>query len=186
MSVTAEIRAWRARRADRPLPVVDVAHGPAVPGVVLRLAALVPPALLVVAAVTRVPSGVTGLVGTIGGVLLLWLLARPGRGPALAVLCLTAAVLLGSPAAPFDPAVWWMAPLGHATLRGAWWAQEIGGAARVEVAALARATGRDLVVTAAALVAGAVASWFVGDASPVPVVLGGGALLVLVVVLLRR
>ncbi|ANC30238.1 hypothetical protein [Isoptericola dokdonensis] len=186
MNVSAELRSWRARRQERPLPVVEVDHAPAVPGVVLRVVCLALAATLVVSAVSRVPQGITGLVWLAGGGALAWLLLRPGRAPAAITLCVAAVSLLASPAAPFDPAVWWTAPLGYAVLRTAWWAEQVGPGARVEVAALVRAGGRDVVVVAAALVAGTLVTLLVSGPSAVLVAAGGGALVVLVVVLLRR
>ncbi|GAA1735780.1 hypothetical protein GCM10009809_33710 [Isoptericola hypogeus] len=144
------------RRSRRPFPPVDLTLGRWVPGWLLNAAAAVAvPALVLLAA------GRTGLPTTPAVLLALalaaWAAARPGPGPGHTAVAAAAVILLGSTAAPFDPAALWLAPLGYAAVRLGWWAAHVGPRTRVELAALRRAGARDLVVagTGAALGLGA-------------------------------
>jgi hypothetical protein len=146
-------------RRDRPLPRVTVALGRWVPGWAIRAAAVVVTPSLVLLAAARAHLVVTAVV-VIAIALAAWTAVRPGPGPAHVAAALAAAGLLGSPAAPFDPAALWLAPLAYVTVRLGWWAHLVAPTDRVEAAALRHVAARDLVVAAVTVLLGAV-SWAV-------------------------
>lgn len=145
----------RLRGEDRPLPRVTVEHERSVPGWLLRVAFVlaVPAFVLLAASRTTAP---TGLVTTIVVGLTAWALLRPGAGTAHMAVVVGALLMLGAPG-PFDLAALWLAVVGYAVVRLGWWASHTGLLARVEVAALGRAAGRDAVVAGATAVLGMLA-----------------------------
>ncbi|MCK0115418.1 hypothetical protein BCE75_1109 [Isoptericola sp. CG 20/1183] len=178
MSLRAEVHDWVRRRRERPLPVVRVGHGPVVPGSVLRLAAVCAVAGLVWAGAARTTLVAELEVAAVAG-MALWALVRPGTVPAHTAVVLTALLLLGSTAAPFDPAALWLAPAAYVAVRLGWWAGQVGWRTRVEVTALRRTGSRDLVLLGLAVAVGG-AAWAASGATVAGLALvGGGALLAL-------
>ncbi|MFC7878442.1 hypothetical protein [Isoptericola sp. NPDC057391] len=157
--LAARLRAWWRSRYEtgRPLPVVRVEVGRSLPGVALRTAFVVAVAALVVAAGVRTDL-ITELVLVLAGLVAVWAAVRPGPGPAHVALVTAALELLGSDAAPFDPAVLWLAPLGYVATRLGWWASHTAATDRVELEALRHGLARDGVVVAVALAVGG-AAW---------------------------
>lgn len=186
-SLPARVRAWWRPRYEtgRPLPVVGVELGRRLPGVVLRVAFVVAVAALVVAAGVRTDL-IAELVVVLAGVLVVWAAVRPGPAPAHVALVAAALELLGSSAAPFDPAVLWLAPLGYVVTRLGWWASHVSVADRVELAALRHGLARDGVVVAAALAVGGAAWALSGRQVSWLVALGVAALAALAWIAVRR
>lgn len=186
-SLPARVRAWWRSRYEtgRPLPVVGVELGRRLPGVVLRVAFVVAVAALVVAAGVRTDL-ITELVVVLAGVLVVWSAVRPGPAPAHVALVTAALELLGSSAAPFDPAVLWLAPLGYVVTRLGWWASHVSAADRVELAALRHGLARDGVVVAVALAVGGAAWALSGRQVSWLVALGVAALAALAWIAVRR
>lgn len=185
MALTTELHDWVRRHREAPLPVVRVGHGAVVPGGALRVAAVVAVVGLVWATAARTPLP-AGLVTTFAAGLALWALVRPGHVPAHAAVVASAALLLGSSDAPFDPAALWLAPLAYVTVRLNWWAGQVGRRTRVEAAALRRIGTRDVVVLAGAVAVGALAWAASGTAVAGLVLLGVAAVLALAWRLLAR
>ncbi|MEU2201103.1 hypothetical protein [Isoptericola sp. NPDC019482] len=186
-SLRARVRAWWLSRYEtgRPLPVVGVRAGRRLPGWVLRAAFVVAVAALVVAAGARTDL-IVELVVLFAGVVTVWAAVRPGPGPAHVALVTAALELLGSAAAPFDPAVLWLAPLGYVVTRLGWWASHVAATERVELAAFRHGLARDVVVVAAALAVGASAWALAGRQVPWLVALGVAAMAALAWTAVRR
>ncbi|MFI2102409.1 hypothetical protein ACH436_03900 [Isoptericola sp. NPDC019693] len=186
-TLPARVRAWwRSRYATgRPLPVVGVTTGRRVPGWTLRAAFVVAVAVLVAAAGTRAHL-LTELLVLITGVVTVWAAVRPGPAPAHVALVTAALELLGSGAAPFDPAVLWLAPLAYVVTRLGWWASHVAATERVEIAALRHGLARDGVLVAVALMAGGAAWAVAGREVPWLVALGVAALAALAWTAVRR
>ncbi|WP_402465477.1 hypothetical protein [Isoptericola aurantiacus] len=177
MSLLAEVRDLNRRRQERPLPPVEVEHGPALPGGVLKTAAALAVAGLAWAAGSRTEV-LPALCTVIALGLAVWTVLRPGPVPSHLAVVLAGVTLLGS-SGPFDVAVLGIAPLAYLTVRLGWWAQHVGWRTRVETAAWGAAAGRDLVVVGATVVLGG-AAWALGAAAVGGlVVVGGTALVVL-------
>ncbi|MEL7975016.1 hypothetical protein AAG589_04070 [Isoptericola sp. F-RaC21] len=186
-TLPARLRAWWRSRYDtgRPLPVVGVTLGRHVPGVALRALFVVAVAGLLLAAGARTTL-ITELSVAIAAVVTVWAAVRPGPAPAHVALLAAALLLLGSAAAPFDPAVVWLAPLAYVVTRLGWWASHVAAADRVELAALRHVAARDAVVLAVALVIGG-AAWSLADRQvPWLVALGVAALAALAWTAVRR
>lgn len=186
-SLPARVRDWWLSRYEtgRPLPTVDVRTGRRLPGWSLRAAFVVAVATLVVAAGARTDL-IVELVVLFAGVVTVWAAVRPGPAPAHLALVTAALELLGSSAAPFDPAVLWLAPLGYVVTRLGWWASHVGATEHVELAALRHGLARDAVVVAAALAVGAAAWAVAGRQLPWLVALGVAALAALAWTAVRR
>ena len=176
MRPAAELQDWVRRSRERALPVVRVEHGPVVPGALLRVSAVAAVAALVGAAASRTAL-VTELVLVVVVGAASWMLVRPGHAPAHAAVVGSALLLLGSSAAPFDPAMLWLVPSAYLTVRLGWWAGQVGWRTRVEVAALRRSGSRDVMILGVAAVVGGVA-WAASGAAVAGLVLIGGAALV--------
>ncbi|MFD6134781.1 hypothetical protein [Isoptericola sp. NPDC056618] len=186
-SLPARVRAWWRSRYEtgRPLPVVGVELGRRLPGVVLRVAFVVAVAALVVAAGARTDL-IAEVVVLLAGVVTVWAAVRPGPAPAHVALVTAALELLGSGAAPFDPAVLWLAPLGYLVTRLGWWASHVAATDRVELAALRHGLARDGVVVAASLAVGGAAWALAGRQVSWLVALGVVALAALAWIAVRR
>jgi hypothetical protein len=177
---------WRSRyETGRPLPVVGVRLGRWLPGGVLRTAFVAGVVVLLLAAGARTTL-VTELTAVLAGVLAVWAAVRPGPAPAHVTLVTAALLLLGSTAAPFDPAALWLAPLGYVVTRLGWWASHVGATDRVELAALRRSLARDGAVVAVALAIGGTAWALAGRPVPWLVALGVVALAALAWTAVRR
>ncbi|MFE5339145.1 hypothetical protein [Isoptericola sp. NPDC056578] len=186
-TLPARVRAWWRSRYEtgRPLPVVRVQVGRSLPGLVLRTAFVVAVGALVVAAGVRTDL-ITELVLVLAGVVAVWAAVRPGPAPAHVALVTAALELLGSNAAPFDPAVLWLAPLGYVVTRLGWWASHVAATDRVELAALRHGLARDGVVVAVALAVGCAAWALSGRQVSWLVALGVVALAALAWIVVRR
>ncbi|WP_277210355.1 hypothetical protein [Isoptericola croceus] len=185
MSLAAEIAELRRRRAARPLPAVRIEHGRAVPGWTFRIGATFAVAGLLAGAGSR--SGlVDGVVVAVTIGLTVWAAVRPGRTTGHLAVLVAGLFLLGSPAAPFDPAALWLAPLAYLAVRLGWWAERAGRRSRVETAALWRSGRRDVAVVGATVAIGGLASVATGTPVAGLVLLGGAALLALAWWLLPR
>lgn len=170
---------------DRPLPRVGVEAGRSVPGWALH-AALAPAAAALVA-VPATRSAMSPTVVVLGAlVAAAWLCLRPRPAAAHAVVVLAALPVLGSPAAPFDPAVLLLVPLAFAVVRLAWWAEHVPLGGRVELGALRRGLPRAAAVVGVALALGVLALLAAGRPTAGAVALGGVALLAVAWVALRR
>jgi len=183
----ARLRAWWRTRYEtgRPLPVVRVQVGRSLPGLALRAAFVLSVAALVVAAGVRTDL-ITALVLVLAGVVTVWAAVRPGPAPAHVALVAAALLLLGSGAAPFDPAALWLAPLGYVVTRLGWWASHAAATDRVELAALRHGLARDGVVVAVALAVGGAAWALSGRQVSWLVALGVVALAALAWIAVRR
>ncbi|MFC8599305.1 hypothetical protein [Isoptericola sp. NPDC057191] len=186
-SPLAPVRAWwQARRGTgRPLPVVGVGTGPALPGWTLRAAFPVAVLTLVVGAGARTTL-LTDLYTVVAVVLATWGALRPGPAPAHVAVVTAALLLLGSTAAPFDPAVLWLAPLGYVVTRLGWWARVLAGIDRVELAALRRTLARDAALLGTSLALAGVAWALAGRPVAWLVALGVAALAALAWTGVRR
>lgn len=186
-SLPARVRAWWRSRYEtgRPLPVVGVELGRRLPGAVLRVAFVVAVAALVVAAGTRTGL-IAELVLVLAGALAVWAAVRPGPAPAHVALVTAALELLGSDAAPFDPAALWLAPLGYVVTRLGWWASHVAASDRVELAALRHGLARDGAVVAVTLAVGGAAWALSGRQLSWLVALGIVALAALAWIAVRR
>ena len=174
----------RLRPPERPLPVVTVDHGPALPGWLLRLAftAAVP---LFVYAVTAGTVVAPGLVTLVAAGATAWAALRPGPSVSHLTVVVGALLLLTAPG-PFSPAALWLAPLGYVMTRLGWWAAHVGPQTRIELAALGRAAARDGLVILVTLALGAAALSLAGTPIPAVVALGSAALAALAWLALRR
>jgi hypothetical protein len=174
----------RLRREDPPLPEVTVEHRAVVPGWALRLAFTLAVPLFVYAVGTQAQAA-PGFVATVALATMVWAAAKPGPNVSYLTVVIAAPLLLNAPG-PFAPAALWLAPLGYAMTRLAWWAAHIGLRAHVELAALGRAAARDAVVILITVAVGSVALSLAGQPIAAVAALGSVALAALAWSALRR
>lgn len=174
-TLAAPVRLLERLRGRRPLPSVEVTLRPWVPGWSIRAAtaAAVPTLVLLGAGRTNLLPGIAVALAV---AMATWAATRPGPGPAHVAVVVTALLLLGSAAAPFDPAALWLAPLGYAVVRLGWWSAQAGLRARIELDALRHAAARDVVVLGTSVLLGLGAWALAGRPVEALVALGVAAL----------
>lgn len=173
--------------AERPLPRVGVSLGAAVPGWLLRAAAVIAVGGLLTVATQR--TGMyPGLGWTIVGIAIAVTVVWPTTAFAHAAVVAAGFLIALDGQGPFDPVVFALIPLGYAAVRLAWWAERVSLAARVELAAFVPGLGRECAFVGGTLALGAVAFLLVGRPSAAGVVLGGVGLAALawLVAVVRR
>ncbi|MEA4942876.1 MAG: hypothetical protein VB080_00415 [Propionicimonas sp.] len=169
----------------RPLPRVEADLRPAVPGWLLRLALVLTTSVLVGLATQRAGM-VSGLAWTLVGIAAVATVIVPtGTVAHLAVVASGLFVAVGGHG-PFDPALFALIPLAYAAVRLAWWTQRVGFTTRVELAALIRGLPRGLALVGGTAGFGALILIATGHPSPVAVIAGGLALVVLAWLLFVR
>lgn len=161
---------------ERPLPRVEADLGPAVPGWLLRAAAVLAAGTLVAVATQRTTMA-EGLAWTLIGATAIVMAIIPSPAVAHAAVVAGGLFVAVGGHGPFDPVVFALIPLAYATVRLAWWAERVAPTARVEVAALARGLPGALALTGATMGFGALAFLLAGRPNPVLVVAGGVALI---------
>lgn len=163
---------------ERPLPRIEADLGACLPGWALRAAAVVAASALV-----TIAAGRTVMAEALAWALFLIAAGLMAALPSGAVGHLTVAasgllVALGVHG-PFDPVVFGLIPLAQLTVHLARRTEGVGLTARIELAALTHGLGRGLAFTAATLGFAGLVYLLAGRPSPVAVVAGGAALVVL-------
>jgi hypothetical protein len=174
------------RHTPRPLPRVDVTLGPWIPGTLLRLAAPLTTATLLLLAATPapLPPDLDWTIRALALALAASAIVRPGHAPALIAVVVTAFLMLAT-RTPHPANTLWLASLAYVAYRLGTWSATIGWSTRIELTALARATARDAVVLAVTLAVGGVGLLASGRSLPALLTIGTAGLLALAWLALR-